>query len=175
MANELVLQGAIEQRIFLIRGKKVMIDRDLAELYGVETKYLNRQVKRNKERFPEEFMFQLLPGEKNELVTNWHRFRPLKHSSALPYVFTEHGVAMLASVLNSERAVKISIIIIKTFVKLREILATHKEFAHKLAELERKLGRHDKSIKTLFKTVHRLMAVPEPKTNRVITGFGPGK
>ncbi|MDP2911426.1 MAG: ORF6N domain-containing protein [Candidatus Omnitrophota bacterium] len=175
MANELVLQGAIEQRIFLIRGKKVMVDRDIAELYGVETKYLNRQVRRNKERFPEEFMFQLLSGEKNELVTNWHRFQPLKHSSVLPYVFTEHGVAMLASILNSERAVKISIIIIKTFVKLREILATHKEFAHKLAELERKLGKHDKSIKALFEAVHRLMVVPEAKTNRVITGFGSGK
>ena len=172
MSNELVLQGAIEQKIFLIRGRKVMIDRDLAELYGVETKYLNRQVKRNKRRFPEEFMFQLLPGEKNELVTNWHRFQPLKHSSVLPYVFTEHGVVMLASVLNSERAVRISIIIVKTFVKLREILATHKKFAGKLTGLERKLGKHDKSIKALFEAVRRLMLVPETKTKRIITGFG---
>lgn len=111
----------------------------------------------------------------NELVTNWHRFLSLKHSSALPYVFTEHGVAMLASVLNSERAVKISIIIVKTFVKLREILATHREFASKLTELEKKLGRHDKSIKALFEAVHGLMVVPKTKTKRIITGFGSGK
>ncbi|MBU2600483.1 ORF6N domain-containing protein, partial [bacterium] len=91
--KELILQETIEQRIFLIRGHKVMIDRDLAELYGVETKYLNRQVKRNIERFPEEFMFNLTTEEKNELVTICHRFRTMKHSSALPFAFTEHGVA----------------------------------------------------------------------------------
>ena len=114
MKHKLILQGAIEQRIFLIRGQRVMVDRDLAELYGVETKYLNRQVKRNKQRFPREFMFQLIPNERDELVTNWHRFESMKHSSVLPYAFTEHGVAMLASVLNSDIAVKISVTIIKT-------------------------------------------------------------
>ncbi|MBU4311567.1 MAG: ORF6N domain-containing protein [Candidatus Omnitrophica bacterium] len=161
--KRLVPYEVVEQKIFLIRGKRVMIDRDLAELYGVETKYLNRQVKRNKGRFPDEFMFQLAPVEKDELVTNWHRFQSLKHSSVLPYAFTEHGVAMLASVLNSERAVKISIVIIKAFVKLREILSTHKELAHKLKELEHKIEGHDEDIQTIFKTIRKLMTPPPLK------------
>src|SRR3989338_1078470 len=127
----LVPQEIIQQRIFLIRGQKVMIDHDLAGLYGVETKYLNRQVRRNQERFPEEFMFRLTREETRELVTNCHRFESLKHSSYLPCAFTEHGVAMLASVLKSKRAVKISIHIVKTFVKLRQIISSHKELAHK--------------------------------------------
>jgi len=92
-----ILLEQIEQKIFLVRGQKVMIDRDLAELYGVETKYLNRQMKRNIERFPQEFMFQLTREEKNQLVTNWHRFQSMKHSTSLPHVFTEHGVAMLGA------------------------------------------------------------------------------
>ena len=115
-AKTVALYGAIEGMIFVIRGKKVMIDRDLARLYEVETKNLNRQVRRNIERFPEEFMFQLTAHEKNELVTNCHRFEPLKHSTSLPYAFTEHGVTMLAGALKSERAVKISIHIVKTFI-----------------------------------------------------------
>ena len=160
MGQKLIPETVIEQRIFLIRGKKVMIDRDLAELYDVETKYLNRQVKRNKERFPEEFMFQLMPDEKAELVTNWHRFGSMKHSSVLPYAFTEHGVAMLASVLNSDTAVKISIIIIKTFVKLREVLSTHKELAYKLVELEHKVEKHDEDIQAIFEAIRKLMAPP---------------
>ena len=155
--GELIPEEVIEKRIFLIRGKKVMIDRDLAELYDVETKYLNRQVKRNKERFPEEFMFQLMASEKDELVTNWHRFESMKHSSALPYAFTEHGVAMLASVLNSDIAVKISITIIKTFVKLREVLSAHKELAYKLDELEHKIEKHDVDIQAIFEAIRRLM------------------
>lgn len=93
--SDLIPQELIEQRIFLIRNQKVMIDRDLAELYGVETKHLNRQVKRNIQRFPEEFMFQLAPNEKDQLVTICHRFRSMKHSSALPYAFTEHGAIMV--------------------------------------------------------------------------------
>jgi phage regulator Rha-like protein len=169
----LIPQEVIENKIFLIRCHKVMIDRDLAELYDVETKYLNRQVKRNRERFPEEFMFQLTVSEKDELVTNWHRFATLKHSSALPYVFTEHGVSMLASVLNSDRAVKISISIIKTFVKLREIISTHKELAHKLSELEYRIEKHDGEIKAIFNAIRQLMVPPhEEKKPRI--GFHKG-
>ncbi|MCX5727035.1 MAG: ORF6N domain-containing protein [Candidatus Saganbacteria bacterium] len=153
----------------MIRGQKVMIDRDLAELYDVETKYLNRQVKRNIDRFPREFMFQLTSREKEELVTNWHRFDSLKYSSTLPYAFTEHGVAMLASVLKSGRAVKISIYIIKTFVKLRQMLSTHKELAQKLAELERKVEAHDGGIKSIFEAIRQLMQ-PEEKSKKKI-GF----
>lgn len=157
----------IEQRIFLIRGRKVMLDRDLAELFGVKTKHLNRQVKRNIRRFPEEFMFQLTKKEKDELVPIWHQFKKMKHSYILPYAFTEHGVAMLASVLNSERAIKISIIIIKTFVKLREIISTHKKLAYKLNELERKIEKHDGAIQDIFEAIRQLMAVPEEPKRRI--------
>lgn len=167
MGRELIPHEMIEQRIFLLRGQKVMIDRDIAELYGVETKYLNRQVKRNSLRFPPEFMFQVNGGEKAELVTICHRFRTMKHSSVLPCAFTEHGVAMLASVLNSERAIKISISIIKTFVKLREIISTHKALAAKLNELERRMEKHDEHIKVVFDVLRELMAQPEPKEKKI--------
>ncbi len=160
----------IEQRIFLIRGQKVMVDRDLAELYEVETKYLNRQVKRNKDRFPSEFMFQLTLKEKQELVTICHRFRTMKHSSALPFAFTEHGVAMLATVLRSERAVKISIHIIKAFIKLREFLSVHKELAQKLKKLESVVERHDAQIKSIFEAIRQLMIPPLDPLKRKI-GF----
>ena len=165
--NEVIPQEIVEHRIFLIRKQRVMIDRDLAELYGVETKYLNRQVKRNIDRFPAEFMFQLTNDEKNELVTICHRFKTMKHSSAMPYAFTEHGVAMLASVLKSERAVKISINIIKAFVKLREILSTHKELAHKLKHLERKFEKHDEDIHVIFEAIRQLMDPPEKKKKKI--------
>jgi len=166
----IIPQETIEQRIFLIRNQKVMVDRDLAELYGVETKHLNRQVKRNIQRFPEEFMLQLTIEERNQLVTICHRFKTMKHSSSLPYVFTEHGVAMLASVLKSDRAVKISINIIKAFVKLREMLSTHKELAHKLAQLERKIEKHDTEIQSIFEAIRQLMAPPPESPKRRI-GF----
>lgn len=167
---EIIPQETIEQRIFLIRGHKVMIDRDLAELYGVETKYLNRQVRRNVKRFPEEFMFRLNTKEKSELVTICHRFQTMKHSAALPYAFSEHGVAMLSSVLNTERAIKISIIIVKTFIKLREIITTHRELALKLEALERKYSNHDVKIQAIFRTIKELLKPPKAKERRVI-GF----
>ena len=147
----------IENKIFLIRGHKVILDRDLAELYGVETKYLNRQVRRNLERFPEGFMLRLNLKEKNELVTICHRFKVLKHSSSLPYAFTEHGVLMLANVLKSDRAVKISILIVQTFIKLREFVAAHKELGRKLKELEERIGRYDEQIQDLFDAIRQLM------------------
>ena len=170
--KELVPHEVVEKRIFIIRGQRVMLDRDLAELYGVKTGHLNRQVKRNIKRFPEEFMFQLTKQEKGELVPIWHQFEKMKHSYVLPYAFTEHGVAMLASVLNSDRAVKISIIIINTFVRLREMLSTHKELANKLSELEQKFDRHDKDILVIFEAIRQLME-PPPAKARVITGFKP--
>jgi hypothetical protein len=171
MPEDLIPTGTIEKRIFFIRGHKVMIDRDLAELYGVETKYLNRQVKRNRERFPAEFAFRLTAEEKAELVTICHRFETMKHSSSLPHAFTEHGVAMLASVLKSPIAVKMSILIVKAFIRLREVVATHKELVHKLQDLERKVGHHDGEIKALFEAIRRLMTEPEkPKAK---FGFHP--
>jgi len=165
--HALIPQEVIEQKIYLIRGHKIMIDRDLAELYGVETKYLNRQVKRNKDRFPAEFMFQLNNKEKQELVTNWHRFESLKHSTTPPYAFTEHGVAMLSSVLNSERAIKINIYIIKAFVRLRNVLSTNKELTHKLEQLERKTKKHDTEIQAIFEAIRQLMKPPEQPKRRI--------
>ena len=171
IAREVALREDIEQMIFPIRGQRVMIDRDLARLYGVETKYLNRQVRRNRERFPAEFMFQLTFEERQELVTNWHRFNPLKHSASLPFAFTENGVAMLASVLSSERAVKISIHIIKTFVKLRRWVATHKDLAHKLDQLEARVEQHDEEIRTLFQALHELIEPKMPQKPKRKIGF----
>ena len=168
--TQLVRFDLIEQRIFLLRGQRVMFDRDLVELYRVETKYLNRQVRRNRERFPREFMFQLTNNERNELVTIWHRFASLKHSSILPYAFTEHGVAMLSSVLHGKRAIHINILIIKAFVKLREILTNHKELSLRLKELEMRIEKHDDAIGAIFEAIRQLMAPPLEKPKRPI-GF----
>jgi phage regulator Rha-like protein len=172
MPKEIVKSQIIEERIFLIRGKRVMIDRDLAELYGVETKYLNRQVRRNKERFPETFMFRLNRRERDELVTICHRLYKLKHSSVMPLAFTEHGVAMLSSVLNSERAIKISIGIIETFIKLRQTLNMNKHLADKLAELEKKIEKHDDEIKLIFDAIRELTTINTDKDIKEIRVIG---
>jgi phage regulator Rha-like protein len=165
--SKLVPKEVIENKIFLIRGQRVMIDRDIAELYGVKTKYLNRQVRRNKGRFPEEFMFQLNEKEKNELVTNWHHLQELKYSYQLPYVFTEHGIAMLSSILNSKRAIKVSIFIIKTFIRLRKILSSQIKLAVKLGRLEKKVNKHDAEIEAIFDTIRQLMNPPEESKGKI--------
>lgn len=134
--SEIIPIEIIENKILVIRGHKVMIDRDLAELYGVKTKALNQAVKRNIERFPEEFMFKLNDNEKNKLVTICDQFKTLVHSTSNPYAFTEHGVAMLSSVLNSKQAISINIGIIKAFIKLREMAIVHRDLAMQLNELE---------------------------------------
>ena len=163
----LIKQESIENRILLIRGQRVMVDRDIAELYDVETKHLNRQVRRNIERFPREFTFKLSQREKDELVTNWHRFKSIKHTAAFPYAFTEHGVAMLATVLKSKRAVKISILIIKTFVRLKKFIVTHKGLARKLKQLESKIKEHDGEIQSIFEAIHQLISSPEKSKRRI--------
>ena len=163
IGNELVPEEVIERKIFMIRGHKVMLDRDLAELYGVSTKVLNQAVKRNMSRFPQDFMFQLTGVEKEEVVTNCDHLKSLKFSPQLPYAFTEQGVAMLSSVLKSERAVQVNIAIMRAFVKLRQILSMNKELAHKLAELERKIEKHDVDIQAIFEAIRRLMAPPLAK------------
>lgn len=162
---------AIERKIYLIRGKKVMLDRDLALLYGVETRTLNQAVRRNITRFPEDFMFQLSNEEmeiwKSQIViSNKERMGLRKR----PNAFTENGVAMLSSVLNSERAIEVNIQIMRTFTKLREILSTHKELAHKLSQLENKIERHDGEIKAIFNAIRQLM-VPPPETKKRKIGF----
>ena len=159
----------IATRIFEIRGKKVMLDRDLAKLYGVATKVLNQAVKRNIKRFPNDFMLQLDREETSQLVTNCDRFHTMKHSTVLPYVFTEQGVAMLSSVLNSERAIQVNILIMRAFTKLREIFLTHKELALKIEALERKYTEHDQTIKSIFHAIKRLLE-PPAKEKKII-GF----
>ena len=157
----------IERSIFLIRGQRVMLDRDLAYLYGVPTKVLNQAVKRNERRFPSDFMFRLTKEEKNELVTNCDRLARLKHSSALPRVFPEQGVAMLSSVLNSERAIEVNILIMRAFVRLRAAMASSKEFARRLDELERHIASHDENIRSLFQAIRQLMAAPERPPKKI--------
>ena len=163
--------GQIEQRILLIRGQRVILDADLAMLYGAPTRALNQAVRRNLKRFPQDFMFKLTQPEKNEVITICDHLKNLKYAKALPNAFTEHGAIMVASVLNTERAVQISVFVVRAFVKLREMLSTHKELAHKLAELERKLQNHDESIRSLVVAIRQLMAPPEPETPKKRIGF----
>ena len=158
----------IEQRILLIRGEKVIVDADLAEFYGVPTKRLNEQVKRNKDRFPDDFMFQLSVEEKSEVVANCDHLSKLKYSSSLPYVFTEHGAIMAASVLNSRRAVEVSVFIVRAFVKLRRMIAENKELSRKIVQIERHLAEHDNQIMELVKAIKQLLKPdPLPKKRRI--------
>ncbi len=152
--KSLVKQEKIESKIFFIRGKKVMIDFDLAELYEVPTKRLNEQVKRNVSRFPKDFMFRLTEDEilRSQIATSSYGGR--RHR---PYAFTEPGVAMLSSVLNSKKAIKVNIEIIRTFIKLREFIQSNKELAYKLKELESKVEKNDKEIKSIFSAIRQLM------------------
>jgi len=168
--GSLIPAERIETRILLIRGQKVVLDADLAELYGVKTKRLNEQVKRNRERLPADFMFQLTQEEKAEVVANCDHLSRLKFSRTLPHAFTEHGAIMVASVLNSPRAVEVSVYVVRAFVRLRRVLATNEALARKLTELEGKLAKHDKEILALFEAVRQLMAPSAPPKRRRI-GF----
>ncbi|MBM4331337.1 MAG: ORF6N domain-containing protein [Deltaproteobacteria bacterium] len=158
----------IEQKIYLIRGQRVMLDVDLAELYGVKTKILNKAVKRNLDRFPEDFMFQL-----NNQAVERLRFQIGTSKTGrggtryLPYAFTEQGVAMLSGVLTSPRAIKVNVEIMRAFVRLRYLLASHKELARKLEELERHLKVHDKHIQAIFSAIRQLMAAPEKQPKKI--------
>ncbi|MFC1730385.1 ORF6N domain-containing protein [candidate division KSB1 bacterium] len=158
--SDIVPQQIIEQKIFLIRSQKVMIDSDLAELYGVKTKVMLQAVKRNSDRFPEDFMIQLSKEEYDNLRS---QFVTSKHGGRryMPYVFTEQGVAMLSSVLKSDRAIQVNIAIMRAFVKIREMLSTHKKLAVKLHELEQRLEKHDEEIHTVFEAIRQLMAPSE--------------
>jgi hypothetical protein len=149
-----------------------MLDADLAELYGVATKVLNQAVKRNAERFPEDFVFQLSLDEKAEVVTICDHLPRLKFSPTLPYAFTEHGAIMAANVLNSRRATQMSVLVVRAFVRLRQALASHKELALKLAELERKLATHDAAIQEIVDAIKQLAALPPPEPQKSRIGFG---
>ncbi len=158
----------IERKIYLMRSQKVMLDSDLAELYGVETKILNKAVKRNQDRFPDDFMFRLNNQEVARLrFQNGTSKTGRGGSRYSPYAFTEQGVAMLSGVLNSPRAVKVNIEIMRAFVRLRGMLASHTELRRKLAELESHLKNHDQQIQAIFEAIRQLMAKPEPPRRRI--------
>jgi len=170
MPRQIVLSvSLIEKRILPIRGQKVILDEDLAELYGVETKALKRAVRRNRTRFPDDFMLVLTTGEYSSLRYQSGTIKRGQHSKYLPYAFTEQGVAMLSGVLHSRQAVRVNIAIMRAFVRLRKILGTHKELARKLEDLERKYEGHDKQIHAVFEAIRQLMA-PEAKPKHRI-GF----
>ncbi len=162
--SSLIPVERIQHAIFLVRGEKVMVDSDLAALYGVQTGALNRAVKRNSGRFPPDFMFQLTVEEAENLKcrfgisSGWGGRR-----RSLPYAFTEQGVAMLSSVLHSERAVQVNVAIMRAFVQLRRVLGSHVELARKLSELEKRIEGHDDAIRSLFEAIRQLMnpSIPE--------------
>jgi hypothetical protein len=169
LKNEIVSSERIEQLIFIVRAQKVMLDSDLAELYGVSVKRLNEQVRRNRKRFPSDFMFQLTREEYEGLRS---RFATLdlgrgKHRKYLPYAFSEQGVAMLSSVLNSHRSIEVNIEIMRAFVRLRQLVSTHKELSQKLTELERKIGAHDEQIQVILDAIRQLMTPPEPNKRKI--------
>jgi hypothetical protein len=171
---------AVEAVIHSVRGEKVILDVDLARIYGVTTKRLNEQVKRNARRFPADFAFRLSKAELEQLVGQRARSEqsgnrsqiatgPQKHRDPrfLPYAFTEHGALMAANVLNSPQAVEMSVVVVRAFVRMRHMLAAHKELTGKLSELERKIGTHDEQIELIFKAIRELMAPPTPKRRRI--------
>jgi hypothetical protein len=160
----------IEKSILLIRGEKVLIDTDLASFYGVSTKRLNEQVRRNRNRFPEDFIFQLNQEEKNEVVANCDHLNNLKYSKSLPYVFTEHGALMAASVLNTPRAVEVSVFIVRAFVKLRKVISEHKELTRKISQIERRLIEHDDQLIQIIQALKQLLN-PNLPPKRYRIGF----
>ena len=171
--NSIVPLELIEKKIYFIRGKKIMLDKDLAELYEVETKVLNQAVRRNIYRFPEDFMFQLTNKEfenlRSQNVTS--RWGGRRYA---PFAFTEQGIAMLSSVLRSERAIKVNIAIMRTFVKIHEFALSHRDLNEKINELEKKYDKHDKQLQVVFKTIKKMLSIREDKKKRKI-GFQPNK
>ena len=161
-----ITEHTVINKIYLIRGKKIMLDRDLAEMYRVETRVLTQAVKRNIERFPNDFMFQLNLSEFENLISqivtsSWGGTRKL------PYAFTEEGVAMLSSILNSKQAIAVNIQIIRVFSKIRETLLTHKDILLKLEQIEKQTSKHDKEIQNIFEALRQLLQSPEKSRKKV--------
>lgn len=154
----------LDRRILVIRGQKVMLDSDLAELYGVTTKRLNEQVKRNADRFPPDFMFQLSEEEKKQVVAVCDHLQRIKYSPHVPYAFTEHGAVMLAAVLNSPVAVQASIAVVRAFLRLRHLLSTQSDLARKVEALEKK---YDHQFKAVFQAIRRLMQPDEKSAKKI--------
>jgi hypothetical protein len=166
----LVAFNEISHRILEIKGHTVMLDADLAEVYGTNTKALNQAVKRNIERSPDDFMFKLTKEELSELVTNCDRFKNLKHSTSLPNAFTEHGALMLASVLKSDIAIHASLEIVRAFVRMREMILANKDLAKKIVSLESKLTKHDGHFKIVFDAIRELMQASHDQVKKPV-GF----
>jgi len=169
--KSLVPNELIASRILLIRSHKVMIDSDIAQLYGVTTKRLNEQVKRNISRFPNNFMFELTKAEKNEVVANCDHLENLKFSTVLPKVFTEHGIMMIANVLTSERAIQVSIQIIEVFIKMREILTDNLSLKLDIEEIKKKLTNHSKNIELVFNYLDELIDKKDNEKPRTQIGY----
>ena len=169
MSKKVIPIERITQRIRHLRGEKVLFDSDLAQLYGVTTGNLNKAVNRNRHRFPSDFMFQLTAEEAKRLIFQFGISKSRGGRRHMPYAFTEQGVAMLSSVLNSERAVKVNIAIMRAFVKLRKTLETNRKLARKFSDLERRVGKHDEEIAAIIEAIRQLMA-PGEKPRREI-GF----
>ena len=161
---QIIPSGVIENKILLFRGHKVIVDADLAVLYGVTTKRLKEQVRRNIDRFPEDFMFKLTAAEKKQVAANCGHLAHLKYSPFLPYAFTEYGALMAANVLNSPKAVRVSIQIVRAFMHIRRVLSSHAELARKLVQLERK---YDEQFKVVFEAIRRLVQPPERPGRRI--------
>jgi len=164
----LIPQERIERSILVLRGEKVMLDADLAQLYGVTTRRLNEQVRRNLERFPADFIFQLTAEEKAEVVANCDHLSRMRFSSTLPLAFTEHGAIMAASVLSSKRAIDASVMVVRVFVRLRQLLASHAELARKLESLEKKC---DLEFEQVYDTIRALMSPPDDVPPKEPIGF----
>jgi len=166
--SDLIPIESIANRIHLIRGHKVMLDRDLAELYRVEIRTLKQAVRRNIRRFPEDFMFELGKEEDDSLRSQTVTLKGRgQHTKYLPFAFTEQGVAMLSSVLKSERAIEVNIAIMRAFVKMRELLATNKELAQKLGELEKRLTDHDENFRIVFEAIKQLLKADEKSKRKI--------
>ena len=161
MSRQIISIERIAQSIRWIRGQKVLLDSDLAALYGVTTGNLNKALKRNSDRFPSDFMFELKPEELTNLKFQFGISRWGGRRRSRPHVFTEQGIAMLSSVLNSERAIKVNIAIMRAFVKLRQSLETNRELAKKFSELEQRVGKHDEEIDAILEAIRQLMAPPD--------------
>ncbi len=165
--SDLIPIQVITSKIFVIRGKKVMLDRDLARLYEVMTRRLNEQVRRNIKRFPEDFMLQLTKHEKDGLVAICDRFNSMKHSTVLPYAFTEQGIAMLSGVLSSDRAIMVNIQIMRAFIQLKRMLLTNADLRRKIEGMEKK---YDKQFVIVFQAIKQLLEPPPVKEKKII-GF----
>lgn len=167
MSKDAVVIVGIAQHIHVVRGQKVLLDYDLAELYGVATKVLNQAVKRHSARFPHDFMFRLTRDEAVSLRSQFVTLKRGQHLKYLPNAFTEQGVAMLSSVLNTERAVSVNIAIMRAFVQLRRALDADRELAEKFAALEKRIGKHDAEISAIIDAIRQLMATPRKTTREI--------